>query len=138
MMNRAILPAVRLHAEERKTARDALLFAVEREILTRHERIDMVDVLCPYDTFRCVTRQIPALRVVHGRRIVNRQTHVRGAAIRTGDTFGDFLHASRHIVEPLIRLTPERPYDLNLFGNDTRSIWITAVDRGDRHHGRGK
>src|SRR5262245_8132882 len=138
MMDRDILPAVCLDADKRKTPRDALLFAVESEVLTCHQRTDRVNVLCPDDTFRCSTCEVPALGIVHRRRVVNGKGHFRAAAVCGGDTFGDLLHASRHSGEPVIRLTPERTDDFNRCRNDTWSVWITPMDRADRHDGRCK
>src|SRR4030095_15207909 len=39
MMDRIVVPAIRLHAQEGKASRDALLFAVKGEILAGHQRI---------------------------------------------------------------------------------------------------
>src|SRR4029453_11434233 len=106
MVDRVVLPAVRLHPKKGKTPRDALLFPVKREILTRHQRIDRADVLCTHDAFRGMTSQLPARRVVHRRGIVHRKRHVCGAAIRGGNTFGDLLKASPHTGEPPFSFTP--------------------------------
>src|SRR4029450_344924 len=47
MVDRVVLPAVRLHPKKGKTPRDALLFPVKREILTRHQRIDRAAIRRP-------------------------------------------------------------------------------------------
>src|SRR4030095_8036196 len=61
MMQRITLKAVSLHAEKRKASGDALLFAVKREILARHQRIDRSDIFRAHVAFRHMARTLPRL-----------------------------------------------------------------------------